>query len=412
MSNPQIRPDAPLLGWIDPGNGVAGDMLLGALVDAGAPLTAIRDAVEAVIPATVELSVAEVRRAGMRASKVSVDVIAEDLPHRDWTTIRAMLEAAPLDARVRADALAVFGALADAEARAHGIDVERVHFHEVGSWDSIADIVGVCAGLAALGIGRLTCGPVALGSGSITSAHGLIPVPVPAVVELSRGWEVLSGGSGELATPTGMALLKALATPASGLPACTLRGVGVGAGTRDTPGRPNVVRLLLGEPSASGPDAARAATVLEANVDDLDPRVWPVVLEALLASGASDAWLTPILMKKGRPAHTLSVLAAADRVDALREVIFAQVPTLGVREYAVTKHEQERAWYPVRVGDAEIRVKVGHAGGVITTATPEFVDAVAAAEASGRALRAVLTDAVAAALAAGLAPGQPLPAGN
>lgn len=406
------RPDRPaVLGWVDARNGVAGDMLLGALVDAGAPLERIRAAVEAVLPATVELRAHPVRRAGMRATKVDVDVVAADQPHRTWATIRALLADAPLDERVRADALAVFGALAAAEARAHGIDVETVHFHEVGAWDSIADVVGVCAGLAALGVDRLTAGPVALGSGAIDSAHGRIPVPVPAVLELSRGWTVLVDGDGELATPTGMALLAALATPASALPPCTIRAVGVGAGTRDVPHRPNVVRLVVADaaPADAAPAAGRPATVLEANVDDLDPRVWPLVLDALLAAGASDAWLTPILMKKGRPAHLLGVLAPTDRADAVRDAIFAHVPTLGVRDHAVGKHELDRTWRDVAVGDATVRIKIGHRDGRILSATPEFADVVAAADDTDRPVRALLADAVAAAAAAGLAVGRPLP---
>lgn len=399
------------LAWVDARNGVAGDMLLGALVDAGVPLERIRDAVEAVLPATVAFRVADVRRAGMRATKVDVDVVADDLPHRDFTTIRAMLADAPLDERVRADAQAVFRALAEAEARAHGIDVEQVHFHEVGAWDSIADIVGVCAGLAALGVDRILAGTVALGSGSVRTAHGQIPVPVPAVLELARGRDVTAGGAGELATPTGMAILAALAEPAPTLPACTVLAVGVGAGTRDDPERPNVVRVVLGATAAgaSAGAAPRASIQLEANVDDLDPRVWPGVLDALLAAGAADAWLTPILMKKGRPAHTLGVLVAPDRVDAVRAAVFAHVPTLGVREHPVTKHELARRWRPVAVGAAEVRIKLGHADGRIVTATPEFADVLAAAEASGRPVRAVLADAVAAAGTAGLAVGAPLP---
>lgn len=406
------RPPA-VLAWVDARNGVAGDMLLGALVDAGAPLERLRAAVEAVLPDTVELRAHQVRRAGMRATKVDVDVLVPDQPHRTWATIRGMLQAAPLDERVRRDALAVFRTLAEAEARAHGIEVETVHFHEVGAWDSIADIVGVCAGLAALGVDRLTAGPVALGSGAIDSAHGRIPVPVPAVLELARGWDVLVDGEGELATPTGMALLAALATPASALPAATLRGLGVGAGTRDAPHRPNVVRLLLADaaaPAGAPEPAARPAALLEANVDDLDPRVWPLVLDALLAAGASDAWLTPILMKKGRPAHLLGVLAPADRAAAVRDAIFAHVPTLGVREHPVDKHELERSWHPVRVGDSTVRIKLGHRAGLILSATPEFADVVAAADASGRPVRALLADAVAAASASGLTVGAPAPA--
>ncbi len=404
MADPDSSPEAPSLAWIDARNGVAGDMLLGALADAGVPLTVMQEAIEAVMPATVRLSHTEVQRAGLRASKVDVEVLVDDLPHRDWAVIRAMLLDAPLHPLVKEHALAVFQALAQAEARAHGINVEAVHFHEVGAWDSIADVVGVCAGLVELGVERIVGGPVGVGSGSIRTAHGEIPIPVPAVLELSRGWQVVAGGRGELATPTGMALVTTLADLASTLPECTVTTVGVGAGSRDDPDRPNVVRILLGQYVATPPGITEA-WVLESNVDDLDPRLWPGVLSSLMAAGADDAWLSPVLMKKGRPAHTLHVLAGADSLPRLRELVFELVPTLGVREYAVTKHTLERYWQAVVVYETEVRIKVGHRDGRITTATPEFSDVVAAAEASGRPVRDVLNAANAAAVAAGLVHG-------
>ena len=404
MADLRSRRLAPLLAWIDARNGVAGDMLLGALADAGVPLAVMQEAIEAVMPATVRLSHSAVQRAGLRASKVDVEVLVDDLPHRDWTVIRAMLQESELRPAVKERALAVFEALARAEARAHGIEVESVHFHEVGAWDSIADVVGVCAGLVELGVDRIVAGPVGVGSGSIRTAHGEIPIPVPAVLELSRGWQVLAGGKGELATPTGMALVTTLSDLAPTLPECTVMTIGIGAGSRDDPGRPNVVRIVLGAFVPAQPAAAEA-WVLETNIDDLDPRLWPGVLSALMDAGADDAWLSPILMKKGRPAHTLHVLAGSDGLPALRELVFELVPTLGVREYPVKKRMLERYWRPVQVDGAEVRIKVGHNGGRITSATPEFTDVVAAAEASGRAVRDVLAAASAAAVAAGLVPG-------
>jgi len=410
MTNPGAALSSGPIAWIDARNGIAGDMLLAALLDAGASLAAVEAAVEAVLPATVRLRVSEVRRAGMRASRLDVDTLVDDLPHRDWRDIRTMLEAAELGSGIRNRALAVFAALAAAEARAHGIEAEEVHFHEVGAWDSIADIVGVCAALANLGVGSLCAGPVGLGSGSIRTAHGEIPVPVPAVVELSRGWPVLAGGTGELATPTGMALLAALAQAAPLMPSGTVRGVGVGAGTRDDAHRPNVVRVILLEASVPGEVPASPGTVvIEANVDDLDPRVWPGVLEALLAAGADDAWLAPIVMKKGRPAHTLSVLCPDNLAGLLRERVFALTPTLGVREYPVSKHMLDRTWRAVDVGPARVRIKLGHAAGLIVTATPEYADVITAAHAAGRAEHDVLAAAIAAADAAGLRPGAGLP---
>ncbi len=400
------------IGWIDARNGVAGDMLLAALLDAGASLDVVRTAVEAVLPATVSLTAQEVRRAGLRACRVEVSVLVADLPHRDWTTIRSMLQAAPLKPAVRQNALAVFEALARAEARAHGIEVERVHFHEVGAWDSIADIVGVCAALDDLALTELSAGPVGVGSGSVRTSHGEIPVPVPAVLELATGWSVLAGDEGELATPTGMALVTTLARPAAALPDGRVLKVGLGAGSRDDPGRPNVVRVVVAQPSGYHSAAADrpSAWLLEANVDDLDPRLWPGVLAALLDAGADDAWLSPILMKKGRPAHTLHVLGSDADLLALRDHIFRLVPTLGVREVPATKHVLERDWVEVLVDDRPVRVKVGHRDGRIVTATPEFDDVVKAARALGVAERDVLARAIAAAEASGLTPGAEAPA--
>lgn len=373
-------------------------MLLAALLDAGAALDAVVAAVEAVLPRTVRLDLTEVKRAGLRAARLDVVKLATDEHHRQWTTIRALLTDAELAGPVRRDALAVFAALAAAEGRAHGVDPEQVHFHEVGAWDSIADIVGVCAAVHDLGLAGLGCSPVGLGSGTVRAAHGEVPVPVPAVLELASGWPVHSGGSGELATPTGMALVAALAVPQPVIPAGVVRRVGIGAGSRDDPGRPNVVRVVLGEfgtPAAGG--TRQDAVLLAANVDDLDPRLWPGVLGALLEAGADDAWLTPVLMKKGRPAHTLTVLCAPDLSPALRALVFTLVPTLGVREAPSAKWVLDRRWERVAVAGGEVRIKLGLLDAAVVTATPEFEDVARLAAASGRPEREVMAEADAAA---------------
>ena len=398
--------------WVDASAGVAGDMLLGALLDAGASLAAVQRAVDAVVASSVSVEVASVTRAGMRATKAEVRMLVDDPPHRDWRTIRRMLADADLDDRVRRDATRVFAALADAEARAHGIDAEDVHFHEVGALDSIADVVGVCAALADLGVDAVSAGEVAVGSGSVRMAHGRIAVPGPAVVELSRGWRVRAGGEGELTTPTGMALVTTLGDTCEDLPTMTLDGAGTGAGTRDVAGRPNVTRVLLGErtdAAASSASEGTPAVVLEANVDDLDPRLWPGVLAALMAAGAQDAWLVPVLMKKGRPAHTLHVLCAPDAAPRLREVVFAQTSTIGVRQAATAKFMLPRTWVDVQVDDHPVPVKISHDGGVIITATPEFDAVATVARATGRSELAVMAAAVTAAAAAGLVPGASVP---
>jgi uncharacterized protein (TIGR00299 family) protein len=389
---------------VDARAGVAGDMLLGALLDAGASLDAVRAAVDAVIPGTVQLQLGQVRRAGLRAAKLEVRLVAADQPHRSWADIRARLGDAAMPGPARGHATAVFAALARAEGRVHGVPDDEVEFHEVGAWDSIADVVGVSAALHDLGVAVVTASPVSLGSGTVASAHGRLPLPGPAVLELARGWQVDGAGEGESATPTGMALLTTLAERCEPLPALSVHATGVGAGSRDTPGHANVVRVVLGTPAAPHV-AAGDAVVLETNVDDLDPRVWPSVLATLLGAGAWDAWLTPILMKKGRPAHTLTVLAAPDRAGTVRDLVFALVPTLGVREVAVRRTALARTWRLVDVDGHQVRIKLGTEGGVVRTATPEYDDAAAVATATGTAVRVVLERAVAAAHAAGLSPG-------
>ena len=397
--------------WVDASAGVAGDMLLGALLDAGASLAVVQRAVDAVVAGSVSVETQQVTRAGMRATKADVVMRVDDPPHRDWRTVRRMVTDADLDNRVRTDVLAVFGALADAEARAHGIDAEDVHFHEVGALDSIADVVGVCAAVADLGIDSVSGSEASVGSGTVRMAHGRIAVPGPAVTELSRGWRVRAGGEGELTTPTGMALVTTLGSTCEDLPAMSVEGSGTGAGTRDVAGRPNVTRVFLGqrEAASTATSDGTPAVVIEANVDDLDPRLWPGVLGALLAAGAQDAWLVPIQMKKGRPAHTLHVLCAPDAAPRLRDVIFTQTSTIGVRQAPTTKFMLPRTWEDVQVDGHPVPVKISHDGTMIIRVTPEF-DAVAAlARETGSAEVAVLAAAVAAAAGVGLVPGAPVP---
>ena len=430
--------------WFDISAGVAGDMLLGALLDAGADVTAVQAAIDAVAPGSVRLESSAVTRGGQRATKARVRVLVDDPPHRQWSSIRAALAGAGLDDRAREWALAAFGRLADAEGRVHGVDPDTVHFHEVGALDSIADVVGTCAALVALGVTTVSASPVRLGSGRVRAAHGDIPVPVPAVSELSIGWQVYptpesgrvvgageaharTGGPagahhhhqhdapaetttpqavGELATPTGLAVVRAVASACEPLPGMTVASVGVGAGCKDFAGWPNVVRVVLGE--ASGV-AERGMVEIRANVDDLDPRMWPGVLDALLAAGAADAWLVPIQMKKGRPAFTVHALTGAGAHDAVVEVLLTRTTTLGVRESAVERTILDRTWVDVDVLGHAVPVKVGSRAGTILHATPEFSAVAEAARASGLSEADVAHRAQAAALASGLAPGAPLP---
>ena len=394
--------------WFDVSAGAAGDMVCGALVDAGCPLAVLQAAADAVVPGAIRWEQRTVFRSGLRATAVR-PVVLDDRSQRTWSDIHDRLVTADLDDQVRSDAIYVFERLAVAEGRVHGVPASEVHFHEVGGLDAIADVVGTSAALRHLDISEVSATRLSVGSGRTTAVHGNLPVPVPAVVELCVGWEVIAGGKGEMATPTGAALITSLASRCGGLPPMRLGRTGVGAGSRDTAERPNVVRVMIG----SERDAARATrtteVVLEANVDDLDPRLWPTVLDDLLTQGASDAWLQPIAMKKGRPAHTLTILAPPDTADALRQVVFDATSTIGLREYLVTKHALDRTTVHVDIDDAPIRVKVALADGHIVHATPEFEDVAQFARTSGRPTRAVMEAAIAAVVNAGLTAGVPFP---
>lgn len=398
--------------WVDASAGVAGDMLLGALVDAGADLPIVQRAVDAVIPGAVALSSEWVTRAGSAALKVHVTVLIDDPPHRTWRSIRAVLTGADLAERVRSNALAVFERLAEAEGRVHGIPAEDVHFHEVGALDSIADVVGVCAALDDLGIVTVSAGEVALGSGQVRSAHGQIPVPVPAVTQLAKGWRVSAGGKGELTTPTGMALLTALSVECGDLPPMVMGSVGVGAGTKDFPGRANVTRVLVGTRAiaVADPDDGDPAVLLEANIDDLDPRLWPGILAQLLRAGAADAWLVPILMKKGRPAHTLSALCHPSTAATLREVMLTATTTIGVRQHPARKYALPRAWVDVAIRGGTVPVKIAYRDGQIMQVSPEFDLVAAFAAEHNRPQHVILSETTSAASAAGLVAGATLPA--
>jgi uncharacterized protein (TIGR00299 family) protein len=382
--------------WVDASSGASGDMLLGALLGAGVPIEVIRAAVDAVSPEPVELCEEQVTRAGFAATRCRVEVV-ESHHHRTWRDIRALLLEASLDDAVRDLALRVFERLAVAEAAVHGSEPMDVHFHEVGALDAIADVVGVCAGVVALGAEHVVVSPVAVGSGSVRGAHGTLPVPPPAVAQLLRGVPSYAGPAGapamELCTPTGAALLTTIATGWGPQPPMTTREIGVGAGGRDPEGHANVLRLLVGDPAAVSGDGADDLLVLETNVDDLDPRVWPHVIDAALAAGALDAWLTPILMKKGRPAHTFRALVTPVAAAEVRNTIFRETSTIGIRTLAVERHALPRETATVQVGGLDVAVKIARLDGQVVNAQPEYDDVVRVAAALDRPVVEVLAEA-------------------
>nr|WP_281371561.1 nickel pincer cofactor biosynthesis protein LarC [Petropleomorpha daqingensis] len=377
--------------------GASGDMLLGALVDAGVPLDVLTRAVGALGVEPVMLTTEQVTRHGLGATRVHVHA-PPSTTHRTWSDVREILADAALPDDVRERALAVFQRLAVAEGRVHRTDPEDVHFHEVGALDALADVVGVVAGFAHLGLDRLAASPVALGSGSARGAHGVVPVPGPAVLELLKAVPVHAGPvPAETCTPTGAALLAELVDVWTALPPMRVDRTGYGAGGRDPEEQPNVVRLVLGEPGDGVPPGP---VVLETNVDDLDPRLWPAVLDALFAAGASDAWLTPIVMKKGRPAHTLSALCPADAVAAVQRAVFAHTSSIGLRVVPVGKLALDRAIARVEVLGGSVAVKLARVDGRLVNVSIEYEDVAALAKSRQLPVKEVLRAATAAAAAA------------
>jgi uncharacterized protein (TIGR00299 family) protein len=370
-----------VIGWLDAQAGASGDMLLGALVDAGVPLAVLQADLDQ-LALDLRLTAEPVTRAGLAATHVHV--LAPDAhEHRSWADVRVLLD------RLTHPELPqeAFRRLAEAEAAVHGTSPEEVTFHEVGALDALADVVGVCAGFRHLALERLVCSPVSLGSGTTRGAHGPLPVPVPAVLRLLDGAPVQAGPAPfESTTPTGAALLATLVDAWGPLPPMQLGRTGAGAGTRDSDVVCNAVRLVLG----TAAPASTTEHLLEANVDDLDPRLWPTVLDSLLSAGAVDAWLTPVLMKKGRPAHTVAALVPEAALPAVRAVVFRETTSIGLRETPVVKHALDRTFTTVDVGGQQIAVKHGWYDGELVTSTPEWEDVARAASQLGLPAQEVL----------------------
>ena len=371
--------------YFDCFSGASGDMIVGALIDAGCPLEAIRDHLDRLGLSGWETRIEDVTRGGIRATRFVVEVSDTSTPrtHRDITEL---LERADMEPRVRERALRIFAALATAEAKVHGVSIEEVHFHEVGALDAIVDVVAASAALEHFAPFEVSCSQLPLGTGFVDTDHGRLPVPAPAVVELLRNVPVTLAGEGELVTPTGAAILSTVVDRWGSMPSLTVHGVGYGSGTRELE-TPNLLRVLVGTHAAN--DSATEAIVIECNLDDMSPELLPHVIESSLVAGAQDAWITPILMKKGRPAYTLSVLVDPSALDRVTDTIYRETTTFGLRRYSVTKDALVREWIEVSVGSATVRVKIARRGGDVVTVSPEFEDASAAARASGLPLKEV-----------------------
>jgi hypothetical protein len=374
------------IAYFDLISGASGDMILGALVDAGLPFAEIRDALDLLGLPEFELSASRVMRGAFAAAKI--DVRTADTVHaRGLAEIGQILAASRLPEPIRARALAIFRRMAEAEAGIHGVPVETVHFHELGAVDTIVDVTGALLALERLGVQRVIASPVPLGRGLARSAHGAMPLPAPATVALLRGARVVGVDHAlETVTPTAAALLAELVEDFGPIPPMRLTAVGYGAGTRTTP-EPNVLRVLLGD-ADSGSAAAETLVMLETNIDDMSPELHGYVVERLLAAGALDAYLTPVLMKKGRPGVIVSALCRVEDAAGLRGLLFAETTTLGIRASEIQRHCLPREVKTVDTPFGAIRVKIAR-WGEQEKAAPEYEDCRRAAMTHGAPLQQV-----------------------
>jgi uncharacterized protein (TIGR00299 family) protein len=399
--------------YFDCFSGASGDMLLGALIDAGVPLAEVRRALGSLAIDGDAIWTERVMRAGIGATKFCVrgedghrhpeDSAAPDThdahglePHRSLADIAALIDRSALSADGKRRAKALFHRLGEVEAEIHGTSLDRVHLHEVGALDSIIDIVGAVHALEYLGADRIVASPLNVGSGTVRTAHGVYPVPAPATLQLLAGAPVYGGSQkAEMVTPTGALLVGAYASSFGPLPPLRVRAVGYGAGARDMPDAPNVLRVVVGEAAidadgrtASDPAPDRVA-VIEAEIDDMTPQLCGLAMDALMAAGALDVFYTPVQMKKNRPGVLLTVIARPETRTALIALIFRETTTIGVRYRESEREVLERETVAVATAVGRIRVKVARRGGDVLNVAPEFDDCVRAAAAAGRPVKDV-----------------------
>ena len=372
--------------YFDAFSGISGDMTVGALVDAGADAATLTDAL-ATLGTGAVCRVEKTKRSGIQASKFIVEG-GEQKKHRHLPQIVRMIEGSTLTDRAKQNAIAVFQRLAEAEAQVHGSPIEKVHFHEVGAADSIADIAGACAALDQLGVESVYCSAINVGSGTVETEHGTLPVPAPATAALLTGKPIYAAGPAmELTTPTGAAIVATLAAQFGSMPPMSVSSTGFGAGDRDMPGRANVLRVLIG--TASGAREATTVAVLEANIDDSTPEVLAYAMERLFEKGALDVTLESVLMKKNRPGTLLRVIARPEDRETLAALVLEETSTLGVRTYTADRRVQSRRIVEVETAHGKVRVKVAGNGSF----APEYEDCRAVALAAGVPLKQVLAEA-------------------
>lgn len=378
------------IAYFDCPSGASGDMILGALVDAGVDLGAVEAALATLKVDGWRLEARPVERRGLRGTHVAVHTE----PGRRFPALGDMLrplERSTLSDAIKSRAEAVLRRLAEAEAKVHRVPVEAVHFHEVGELDTLVDVVGAVAGLDTFGVERVHVSPLPLGGGMVETAHGRLPVPAPATAELLRGFPVYDNGvAAELVTPTGAAILTTLGTPGR-LPGMTVERIGWGAGTKELP-IPNLLRVLVGPATAPSAESAEVETLVavETTIDDMSPQLYEPLVERLLAAGALDVYLSPVVMKRSRPGTVLTALAPPALADRLAEILFRETTTIGVRWTEVKRRRLPRELVRLPTSVGPVTFKVSRLGGRVVTVTPEFEEVRRIADAQGRAVREVL----------------------
>ncbi len=385
-----------MLAYLDLPIGISGNMLLGAMLDAGLPAENLQATFDALHISGLSFVADVVTKNSIAATHVEI-IVPDQKRHRHLADIEAILQSSDLSTRIQDRSLSVFRRLARAEARVHGTTVEQVYFHEVGALDAIADIVGAVVGFDALDVDTIHAAPIPLSHGTVRAAHGLLPVPPPAVLALCEGFPTRGIDiEGETVTPTGAALLTTLVDTWGPAPTMKLHRLGQGAGTRDFP-IPNIVRLLLGEPiAAPAHDLVEPLALLETNLDDMNPEWLGPLLDDLLQAGALDTWFTPIIMKKNRPAVQLSVLCSLDQQEKLRSLLFTHTTTLGVRTLSLERHVLPRRFERVETAYGPIRIKLAEYAPGRWKAAPEYEDCRLAAQRHSTSLGEVYAAAVSA----------------
>ena len=373
--------------YLDCSSGVSGDMFLGALLDAGLPAERLRAELRKIPLGDYEFKQSRVLRAGLAGTRVEI-VVPEKQPERHLRDIEQLIEGSALTKTAKERAIEVFGRIAEAEGKLHDKPAAKVHFHEVGAVDAIIDVVGACAGLELLEVSELVSSPLNVGGGRVEAAHGSLPVPAPATAELLRDIPIYSSGvDAELVTPTGAALVVALARSFGPLPPMKVERIGYGAGARDLRGHPNLLRLFLGrrielgsQESGVGGEAANSdageeiVSVLEANVDDMSPQLYGYLVERALAAGALDVTCSSIQMKKNRPGLEVSILCPPERSEALAQLLFDETTTIGLRIYEARRRVLDRELVTVGTVYGAVRVKVARRDGRVVNVAPEYED--------------------------------------